>query len=410
MIRFLRYFVFAIQISSILSAAQIDKVMVSGLGGQHDQDVKNAFLIGYSSYNGESFSGDLILYTSNLQSSFDYAVTNNYDLIVRSTTGLSTGIALAPSYPSVKLVMPSGSNSYVQTFSGDVISSPVVITGAGIDSNQTGYKVEFYSIDPITSSNLSSFSNGYIAGQLAFIANTLNCSFDSARAIARAKGSEEGNCDYHNGFGEIIMTNIMTNPLPVELTSFITQIIGNEIQLNWQTATEVNNYGFEIQKASLNPSEGGTSGAFTWGDWEAVGFVKGAGNSNSPKEYSFIDQNKAAGTYKYRLKQIDNDGNYEYSKAVEVDFEVPAKIELSQNYPNPFNPSTTINFKLPSSENVSLKIFNIVGEEVATLINGNLEDGEYSFNFKADNLPSGMYVYQLKTNQNTLTKKMLYLK
>ena len=133
----LKYFVLSISISFLISAQQIDKVIVSGFGGQHDLDVKNAFLIGYSSYNGDQFTGDIVLYSYSLQTSFDYAVANNYDLIIRSTTGLYTGLDLAPNYPSVKLVMPAGSNSYIQTFSGDVINSPVVITGAGIDSNQS---------------------------------------------------------------------------------------------------------------------------------------------------------------------------------------------------------------------------------------------------------------------------------
>jgi len=213
-------------------AQQIKKVIISGYGGQHDLDVRTAFLIGYNSYNGlpslwdnTSFPGEVILYSNTLQASFDYAVANDYDLIIRSTTGLSTGLRLAPNYPDVKLVMPAGINEFVQVFFGDVITSPVVITGAGIDSNQTGYKVEFYSIDPITIYNYSSYSNGYIAGQLAFIANTLNCSFDSARVLARNKGSENGIIDFYNGFGEIYPENIITTPLPVELTSFTATLI-----------------------------------------------------------------------------------------------------------------------------------------------------------------------------------------
>ena len=232
MFKFLRYFILVIQISTLIFAQQVNKVIISGLGGQHDLDVKNAFLLGYSSYNGSPYTGDIILYVNSLQASFMYAAANDYDLMVRSTTGVSFGIILAPSYPSVKLVMPAGSNSYIQAFSGNVINSPVVITGAGNDSNQTAYELEFYSIDPITSSSLSSFANGYIAGQLAFIANTLNCSFDSARTLARVKGSENGTWDFYNGFGKIQLKNIVTGPLPVELTSFSAEVIGKNVHLN----------------------------------------------------------------------------------------------------------------------------------------------------------------------------------
>src|SRR5690606_10258379 len=143
-----------------------------------------------------------------LQTSFNYAVANDYDLIIRSTTGLSTGLRLAPSYPTVELVMPAGSNPYTQTLFGDIITSPLVITGAGIDSNQTAYKLEFYSVDPISATNASSYANGYVAGQIAFIANTLNVSFDSARTLSRAKGSENGVLDFYNGFGKVIPQNI----------------------------------------------------------------------------------------------------------------------------------------------------------------------------------------------------------
>ena len=397
----LKYFVLSISINFLIFAQQIDKVIVSGFGGQHDLDVKNSFLIGYSSYNGDQFTGDIVLYSYSLQTSFDYAVANDYDLIIRSTTGLPTGLYLAPNYPTVELVMPAGSNSYIQVFAGDVISSPVVITGAGVDSNQTGYQVEFYSIDPITANSYSSFSNGYIAGQLAFIANSLNCSFDSARALARVNGSENGNCDFYNGFGEIQTSNIIA-PLPVELTSLTAEVVGDNVQLNWQTATEVNNYGFEVQKSGVRSQES---------EWINIGFVEGSGNSNSIKEYRFMDGEVSSGkTYYYRLKQIDNNGVYTFSKTVEINFAVPAEIVLSQNYPNPFNPSTTIDFTLPESGDVSLKIFNPLGEKVATLVNGYMEAGRHSFNFNAQDLPSGMYIYQLNTNRSKLTKKMLFIK
>ncbi len=190
-----------------------------------------------------------------------------------------------------------------------------------------------------------------------------------------------------------------TGPLPVELVSFSARISDTEIILNWLTATEVNNYGFEVQRSVKADN------------WEVLGFVEGHGNSNSPKEYNFIDSEiNSAGTYSYRLKQIDNDGTYEFSKAIEVNFGSPIKFELSQNYPNPFNPSTTISFNLPKSGVVTLTVYNLMGEEIQILVEGYREAGIYTVNFNAEGLASGMYLYRLSTNGFTESKKMLIMK
>lgn len=401
-------FVFTIQ---NLSAQQVDKVIISGYGGQHDLDVKNAFLIGYASHNNTPFSGEVILYTNTLQSSFNYAVANNFDLIIRSTTGLSTGLRLAPDYPTVDLVMPAGSNTYTQVFFGDVVTSPVVITGAGNDSNQTGYKLEFYAIDPITASNLSSYSNGYVAGQIAFIANTLNVSFDSARTLSRIKGSEQGTLDFHNGFGEIKPENIITNPLPVELSSFTAKIIGKSVLLNWQTSTEINNYGFDVERKIGNPDNSSNK-------WEKIEFIVGNGNSNSIKNYSFLDQSFGdADVIYYRLKQIDNDGQSEYSNVIEVNMSLNS-FELYQNYPNPFNPNTTISWVSPVDANVSIKIFDVLGNEITELLNEFKVAGRHEVQFVSNNnshhLTSGVYFYKIEIKNNdlahTMIKKMTLLK
>jgi len=189
------------------------------------------------------------------------------------------------------------------------------------------------------------------------------------------------------------------SPLPVELASFSAILKDKEVLLNWSTATEVNNYGFDVER--MRDGE----------DWKALGFVEGNGNSNSPKDYSFVDNNVSnAGTYYYRLKQIDNDGTYEYSNQIEVDFEAPNSLELNQNYPNPFNPSTTISFKLPEPGIVTLKIYNLLGEEIASLVDNYKQAGIHTFNFNAEGLPSGMYLYRLSTNGFTETKKMLFMK
>ncbi|MDP1994550.1 MAG: T9SS type A sorting domain-containing protein, partial [Ignavibacteria bacterium] len=184
----------------------------------------------------------------------------------------------------------------------------------------------------------------------------------------------------------------VTDALPVELTSFSATIKHGNISLSWQTATEVSNYGFEVERASTSPGM----------TWENIGFEKGNGNSNSPKSYSFTDANPMSGNVQYRLKQIDFDGKYEYSEVVEVEIETPAQFSLSQNYPNPFNPSTAISYQLSAFSLVTLKVYDILGREVATLVNEYQQAGTYNVKFNARHfersreIPSGVYFYRLQ--------------
>ncbi len=190
-----------------------------------------------------------------------------------------------------------------------------------------------------------------------------------------------------------------TNPLPVELSSFSASINGLSVKLNWRTETEVNNYGFEIHRKALDNKK-----------WTTIGFVNGNGNSNSPKSYTFTDQNPTGGSkFQYRLKQIDNDGQFEYSDVVEVIL-TPTNCELYQNYPNPFNPTTKIRFALPEAGKVSLKIYNMTGEEVAEIINKDYDAGFYDIELNVSNFASGVYIYRLQSNNFTSVKKLIVLK
>jgi hypothetical protein len=189
--------------------------------------------------------------------------------------------------------------------------------------------------------------------------------------------------------------------LPVELTSFSATTIGSTVKLSWNTATEINNYGFEVERCALSAERQA---------WNKIGFVNGNGNSNSPKSYSFVDDKVTAGKYSYRLKQIDNDGQFKYSKTIEVDFGAPKKFELSQNYPNPFNPVTTIRFNLPEAGNVKLTLFNILGQELKTLVNEFKESGVHTINFDASELNSGMYIYKIEAGTFVQTRKMTLVK
>jgi len=198
-----------------------------------------------------------------------------------------------------------------------------------------------------------------------------------------------------------------TNPLPAELSFFSAIILDNAVKLNWRTETEVSNYGFEVERIQDYKNE-------KLQDWVKIGFVKGHGNSNSPKDYSFIDDltltPNLTHTLYYRLKQIDTDGKFEYSKVIEVDLGSPTKFELSQNYPNPFNPSTTISFSLPQSGNVKLTVYNLLGEQVAELVNGFREAGIYTINFNAENFNSGFYIYKIEASSFIKSRKMILIR
>lgn len=207
--------------------------------------------------------------------------------------------------------------------------------------------------------------------------------------------------------------------LPVELTSFTASLSGHVAILNWQTATEINNYGFEVQKSVVSSQNSEES-------WENIGFVQGHGTTNSPKDYEFTDSELPdADEVSYRLKQIDNDGAFAYSKIVTVDLTTITSIdddifyqfELMQNYPNPFNPSTTIRFTVANvgisrdlSLQTNLTVYNSLGQQVATLVNEQKPPGNYEITFDANKLASGIYFYRLSTGNFIQTKKMLLIK
>lgn len=197
--------------------------------------------------------------------------------------------------------------------------------------------------------------------------------------------------------------------LPVEMNLFTAELKNDAVLLQWSTATEVNNYGFEVERNTpLYPlSRGEAEGR---GVWKKIGFVEGNGNSNSPKEYSFTDKNLVGGNkFQYRLKQIDNDGKYTYSDIVEINF-IPTEFALYQNYPNPFNPVTKIRYQLPKESKVTIMLYDILGSEIRELLSEQKEAGVYELEFKASNLPSGAYIYRMFTGDFNQAKKMMIMK
>ncbi len=202
---------------------------------------------------------------------------------------------------------------------------------------------------------------------------------------------------------------------PVELASFSANASNNSVILSWITATELNNSGFEIERCALSAGRQA---------WSKIGFVNGNGTTSEPHSYSFADENISSGNpayrtgrYSYRLKQIDFDGTFSYSNIIEIDLSLPQTFSLKQNYPNPFNPSTTIKYSIPSvisteerNLDIALIIYDVLGREVATLVNENKPAGNYTINFNASELTSGVYFYRIQAGDYVETKKMILLK
>ncbi len=204
------------------------------------------------------------------------------------------------------------------------------------------------------------------------------------------------------GRGMAVLT-VTGTVVPVELVSFAADANGNNVNLNWSTATEINNSGFEIERSVISNEVRNTN-------WEKVGFVNGNGTTTETQMYSYVDEDLASGKYLYRLKQIDFNGTFEYSNEVEVVVNIPDKFELSQNYPNPFNPTTKIQFNIPTAGNVKLIVYNLLGQNIKTLVSEFKESGTHSVNFDAPELTSGVYIYKLESGGFTQTRKMILLK
>ncbi|MBK9331427.1 MAG: VCBS repeat-containing protein [Ignavibacteria bacterium] len=209
---------------------------------------------------------------------------------------------------------------------------------------------------------------------------------------------------YRDCGGDTLLSKLVyvDNPLPVELAAFTSSVSGRNVSLIWTTYAELNNSGFEIERASDIDKNI---------VWNKAGFVAGNGTSNQPNQYSFTDRNLESGKYKYRLKQIDFNGSYEYFElAEEISIGIPDKYDLSQNYPNPFNPVTTINYDLPKDGIVNIKVFDMLGREMKTLVNEMKNAGYYKLTFNASDLSSGAYFYRMISGDFVAVKKFVVMK
>jgi len=201
-----------------------------------------------------------------------------------------------------------------------------------------------------------------------------------------------------------VIRGILDNIVPVELLQFTASTDRGKVLLNWITATETNNYGFEIERKMIVNSKEGS--------WITIGFKDGYGTTTENQTYTFIDDISEirVSSLNYRLKQIDYDGSYRYSNIVFIENPAPVDFALLQNYPNPFNPTTRIQYQVASNSKVTLKVYNILGNVVATLVGEYKPAGVYEMEFNASTLPSGTYFYQLTAGSFSETKKMILLK
>ena len=192
-----------------------------------------------------------------------------------------------------------------------------------------------------------------------------------------------------NIFNKLKMTIDYQSIIPVELVSFVAIVNGSKVNLTWQTATELNNTGFDIQRKSENT------------DWQKIGFVNGSGTTTERRSYNFIDDNSSHGKLYYRLRQIDFDGSSSYSKIIQVNVNSPNGYVLNQNFPNPFNPSTKINFISGKPSHIKLEIFDLLGQSVAVLADNFYQHGNHEIIWNASGLSSGIYfVRMLSFNQS----------
>ncbi len=224
------------------------------------------------------------------------------------------------------------------------------------------------------------------------ISSDVPSGFNSFSAVTNSLG-------YAVGSLGLVLSYEDTAYVPVELTFFILSQIENHIILKWQTATETNNLGFEIERKSLNDN------------WDKIGFISGNGTTVEPQSYSFADSNLNTGNYGYRLKQINYDGSFNFSAAIKVNIIEPESFYLEQNYPNPFNPETNIDYRVSEQTVVSISLFDITGRKIKELVNEKKQPGYYTVKLKVGELSSGIYFYRLVTGSGySFVKKLAIIK
>lgn len=398
----------------------------------------------------QTFSADALQTVNNLTINNSNGVSLNANLIINNILTLTNGLlTLGTSNltlgSSASIVgTPSATNMIVATDSGQLRK---VLTGTGSFTFPVGDNTGTAEYSPITLNFTSgTFSSAYAGVNLVNSKHPNNssstdylnrywtvnqsgisdfsCEVTAQYLLADVVGTEgniytgkydgsswtllnQADAVNHRIGGTVTSFSSFTggqqSVMPAELYSFNSAVIGRDVKLQWITSKEKNNAGFEIQRTNLTDQNL---------EYHKVGFVKGLENSNIPTSYSFIDNKLNVGKYKYRLKQIDNNGNFTYHNLNEiVEVGLPTKFALSQNYPNPFNPKTKIDFQIPKDANISLKLYDILGREVMTLINNEYRKSNYyTVDLDASKLASGIYFYRIIADKFIETKKMVVVK
>ena len=299
--------------------------------------------------------------------------------------------------------------SFINANTGTVIGSNGTILRTTDSGNNWISQVSGFTND-LLDVNFIDADNGTVSGTSGIILHTI----DGGNSwINQSSGTTndlygvsfvDANIGTVVGRGGVILRT-ENGGIPVELINFTADVIDDRVKLQWSTATETNNMGFEVERApSVSPPKGETL------VWERIGFVDGNGTTTETKSYSFTDCKIVLGKYSYRLKQIDFDGTFEYSNEIEVEIIHSQDFELYQNYPNPFNPTTTIKYSIPGNDYVKLKVFSLLGEEVKTLVDDYQTRGNYVIVFDGSELSNGIYLYKLETSDFSAFKKLILIK
>ena len=321
-----------------------------------------------------------------------YARTLTFRLVARDNRPAGGGV----NYAQMQFQVDGNSGPFVVTSPNTNVSWP------GLSAQTVTWNVANTNVAPVNCANVNILLSvdGGQTYPFVLASNTPNDGSetvilpDNQTNTARIKVEAVGNV-----FFDISNVNFtIAAAIPVELVSFTATSIDDGILLNWITATETNNAGFTIERGvdSENFSE--------------IGFVGGKGTTTEPTVYSYLDNSAKQGTYYYRLKQTDYDGTFKYLNVVSVDVAMPKKFALEQNYPNPFNPNTIISWQSPVGSHQTLKVYDILGNEVATLVDEYREAGRYNVEFDASNLSSGVYLYKLQVGDFVQVRKLIFNK
>ena len=377
--------------------------------------------------SGVTLSGNITV-TGTLTFVRGILANNAYTLTVGTVSGYSSSMYIDASYggqyrqtvsATGSILLPIGDqtrytpvtvNITAGSFSSAYIGAKVKPIKYGGNTSTTHYINRYW---PITTSGITGLSYDatftYVMGDVTGTESNLYGGWYNGSSWTLLSAVNIGTHSFSGtGFtGDLLaVTAGEQSALPVELSRFNATASSNAAMLNWSTATEINNYGFEVERRRIQRQEDRSQMA----EWMKIGFVAGNGTSNSPHEYSFTDAGVISGSYTYRLKQIDNSGVFKYSQETAVIIRVPAGFALGQNFPNPFNPSTVINYSITSTSNVMLRVYNILGSEVATLVNENKSPGSYSVTFNASALANGVYFYRLNAGQLSDVKRLTVMK